>query len=464
MNVGRDWAGGFGTATPSARATYGHDADALAAPYLPLLRVATALEQRGHRVQFLDAQAERLTAEAALDRLAQSAASQVVVVLNLPSLAGDLALVSRLKQAEPGRRFVAVGTVCKALPGEVLASGAVDVAVRGDPEAAVADLVASPLEQGPPRVPGVAYLENGTLTHAEPVVITTAAGLPAPAYHLAPMDRYLRPMDGRAVRWAPVATGKGCGFACGHYCPYPFGYGTRMLLRDPLEVVEEVARLAADFGVEFVIFRDQLFTASADHAEQVCRGLLGAGVPVRWICETRADRVEAPLLSLMREAGCQAVHYGLESGDPEIFSQFAKPGADLEDVRRAVSDTRRAGLKVHLHVIVGLPGETWGSVRRTLRFLRGVRPDSVQVCLITPYLGTALFEEAGRRGLLLTRDWSRYTGNDVVMRTEQMSGDDLARAARYLAANLWKADPARRVLRRAGRLLGRRSRAGAGQA
>ena len=100
-------------------------------------------------------------------------------------------------------------------------------------------------------------------------------------------------------------------------------------------------------------------------------------------------------------------------------------------------------------------------MRRTLRFLRSVRPDSVQVCVITPYPGTALFEEAEQGGLLLTRDWSRYTGNDAVMRTEQMAGDDLARAARYLASNWWKPNPARRVLRRARRLLGGRSRAGA---
>ncbi|UCH34985.1 MAG: radical SAM protein [Armatimonadota bacterium] len=454
MNVGRDWAGGFGTATSSRREIYGHDEDALACPYLPLLRVAGALERQHRTVRVIDAQAERLSDAQVVDRVIEVGARDVVASLSLPSLRGDLALLARIKRADPDLRLIAIGTVCKALPSEVLETGVVDIAVRGDAEAVVPELLEWRSGDGPPQVAGVSYAANGAAVHVGPArAIATAADLPPPAYHLAPMDRYVRQVDGRPMRFAPVATGLGCGFACGYYCPYPFGFGRRMLLREPHAVVEEVARLATDLGVEFVIFRDQLFSAERDHAELVCKGLIESGGPVRWLCETRADRVEPALLDLMRRAGCLAVHYGLESGDAEIFSRIAKPGATLDDMRRAVRETHRARLAAHLHVIVGLPNETWDSVRKTLHFVRDVRPDSVQVCLATPYPGTRMYADADERGLLLTRDWTRYTANDPVMRTEHMSGEDLARAAHYLRDNWWKQNLARRGLRRVARIV-----------
>jgi radical SAM superfamily enzyme YgiQ (UPF0313 family) len=162
---------------------------------------------------------------------------------------------------------------------------------------------------------------------------------------------------------------------------------------------------------------------------------------VRWVCETRLDSVTPDLLAAMRAAGCMRIHYGLESGDPDLFAAVGKPGSSLQQVDQVVAETLRAGIEAHLFVLVGMRGETWRTVRNTLRTLRRWRPSTVQVAVLTPYPGTPLFEEAAANGLILTRDWSRYDGFQVVMRTPGMSARDLARAKRYLLVNYHEGGP-----------------------
>jgi radical SAM superfamily enzyme YgiQ (UPF0313 family) len=114
-----------------------------------------------------------------------------------------------------------------------------------------------------------------------------------------------------------------------------------------------------------------------------------------WVCETRYDTVDEEMLRLMYRAGCREVHFGLESGDPEMFANVAKSDGpqSLELFQKAIGWARDAGMRVHLHCIVGMPDESWVSVRNTTRFLRSVKPHSVQLAYFVPYPGTPLYAE-----------------------------------------------------------------------
>lgn len=434
MNVGREWAGGYGTAVSSDRPCYGSDPEYLAVPYMSLLFSASLLEEAGHQVSFVDAQVEALDAQQVTHLVAELAPDLLVSVVNLPSLKGDLALLERVSNAAPQVKVIAVGTVCRGLPEEVLAGKAVIAAVEGDPEVVLPDL-AEALRDGRPiaEVAGLRLRSrDGTQATSAPAALSDWATIPTPAYHLAPMHRYEHAFLGQRHRYAQVVTSRGCSFACSYYCPYPFGLGSKVLFRDPSRVVDELTTLKQQFGVSFIIFRDQVFTLRRSHAEAVLDGMLERKLDLNWICETRVDRVDEVVLGKMRAAGCRQINYGLETADPQLFESRAKPGGVFREAREALRLTRRTGIRAFAHLMVGLPGETWESVRLTARALYRLAVDDVGVAIATPYPGTRLYEEASTKGWLLTDDWSRYTGFRPVMRTEHLDEDDLLRAQDFL--------------------------------
>jgi len=460
-NVFREWAGGMGTSQPSVRTTAGHDPEYYEIPYFAFLWIARGLELCGIGHRYFDLQGKQVFDWAELERALRAEQPKVLVTaINIPSLSHDLALLARIKATLPSVHVVVIGPTAKVFPERVLREGQADLVLSSDDELLV-PLIAEHLLRGNAAAAreGCQFLENGTLQkQASAQKMKNLDFIDFPAYHLLDFDRYKSDFFfGRKVRYMTVYTSKGCAYDC-CYCPYPFGFGERFLYRSPDRVVADIERLVKEHGVEQICFRDQVFTVNKKHTTAICEQLIEKNLGIEWVCETRYDVVNLDLLALMHRAGCREVHYGLESADPEIFATVGKPGGpvSLERFEQAIAMTKRSGLRCHLHLILGLPGESWDSVRRTIAFLKRTRPHSVQTAILSPYPGTPLHAQLVAQGQLASTDWERYGGFEAVQPTEHMTVAELEEAKRYVAWNWDKSAWDKIKLRAKRHLLGHR--------
>jgi radical SAM superfamily enzyme YgiQ (UPF0313 family) len=201
--------------------------------------------------------------------------------------------------------------------------------------------------------------------------------------------------------------------------------GRTIRLRPSEDVVKEIAYLNQNFGVTSFLFRDQLFSFSMDRAEEICDLIVEQKLRIQWLCETRFDMVSEGLLRKMKSAGCRRVHFGLETGDPDLLYKIGKPGTKIATVKQAVRLTKEAGMKPLTHLILGLPGENHDTIQNTIKLLKELEITDINVNLATPFPGTRLFSYAKEHGLLETEDWSRYTSSEAVMRSESMTASEL---------------------------------------
>jgi radical SAM superfamily enzyme YgiQ (UPF0313 family) len=136
-------------------------------------------------------------------------------------------------------------------------------------------------------------------------------------------------------------------------------------------------------------------------------------------------------------AGLFNIRIGVESGDPEVLKR-ARKDLDLDAVRRCIEMARLHDVKVHVTFTVGLAGESWTSVKRTVRFARSIRPDSVAFTITTPFPGTEYWEEVVREGHLMTRDWAEFNVvSSSVIRTAHLSAEEITRAEKYLMRKVY---------------------------
>jgi len=130
MDVERDFAGSFGTATPVRRAHYGHSHDVVFPVFMPYL--ATAVTRQGWSVRIVDGQAQRLTADAVVSSIVEQQPDFIVSLVSLPSVYGDLSLLGRIKRTLPDCIVVIVGAVAKTLASEVVQKETVDILAVGE--------------------------------------------------------------------------------------------------------------------------------------------------------------------------------------------------------------------------------------------------------------------------------------------------------------------------------------------
>ena len=97
------------------------------------------------------------------------------------------------------------------------------------------------------------------------------------------------------------------------------------------------------------------------------------------------------------------VSLGIESADPEMLRRH-KAGVMLDQVREAVVQIRTEGLRAKGLFMMGLPGETEESIRRTSDFVLSLGLDDMNMAKFTPFPGAPLWKTIREEGTFV-EDW-----------------------------------------------------------
>ena len=297
----------------------------------------------------------------------------------------------------------------------------IDIVVRGEGEQTILELVER-LETGRAfhDVLGI------TCRNGEKIVRTSNRphiedldSLPFPAHHLWPIE-HLRKY-GKVI--FPVMTSRGCTFWC-EFCTAVRMFGRRYRTRSPKNVVDELEFLQKNYGAEQFTFYDDTFTVNQARTAEICDEIIARNLKIEWDCETRVDMVSKELLQKMKNAGCFAVWYGLESGSQRLLDAIGK-GISLTQVIRAFKWTKEVGLIAVVGVILGLPNETKETAWETIKFVERLNPDDVGYYIATPYPGTPMYDFVKEKGWLKVTDFDKYDTATPIFEIPTMSMQEL---------------------------------------
>ena len=360
-------------------------------PPIGLASIAAVLEEKGYKVTVLDANALKLKPEDMASYVTD--ADVVGLTAMTPTINSAINIAGQLKQTNPNLTIVLGGAHATLLPEETIINGPeVDIVVRGEGERTVIELVLS-LEHGQQLddIPGISYKRDGKVV-SNPARSTNVDldSLPFLAYHLLPWQKYKpHPPHGRALPFAVTVTSRGCPYRCS-YCSKPI-FGNKFRAQRPERVVEEVAYYQERFGVKEIAFYDDVFTLDKGRAYAIAEEMIKSGLKIYWTCETRVNLVDKDLLRYMKQAGCYAVAYGIESASQEILDTLNKD-ISLEQVEDAVRITHDVGLQTIGYFMIGSPGESPETISKTIQFARKLKVDFAQFAITIPFPGTKLYE------------------------------------------------------------------------
>lgn len=383
-------------------------------PVLPvgLASVASALEEEGHEVSFLDLCFSRDPERDLAARIARAGPDLVGLGLRnldncdfsvprsfVPEARGLVEACRRASKAPVVIGGAAVGV----MPEELMSAVGADFAVAGDGEAASAALArALGSGGGFESVPGLLWRGPAGGIRRNPP-------RPAPLLDAHPFPRVYRWADvGAYLRYEgvyPLQSKRGCALQC-TYCTYVNIEGRRYRFRSGESVADEVAEIHERAGVADFEFVDSTFNAPPSHAMEVCRAIARRRLPVRFIGNGMNPVATTPaLLAEMKAAGFTSLVSTAESASDAVLANLRKgfTRTHLEGVARS---TRAAGLPVLWIFLLGGPGETAATVKETLDFFgEAAGPGDVAFVAggIRIYPDTPLAETAREEGFYRDR-------------------------------------------------------------
>ncbi len=321
------------------------------------------------------------------------------------------------RAALPGAVILIGGYHAAAVPGETAERfPAFDVVVRGEGEHTLNELMNTVADGGYPdalsEIAGLCYMHGDTpYKTPERPFIEELDSLKFPAYDLMPMELYSGFYSFFTLRrrTVPLSTGRGCPYHC-IFC-YK-ATGDRYRVRKIASVMEEVRRDIRDFNVQDIVITDESFLQYKDRIVEFCETILTEGIQkkVKWICQARVNHADPDVLKLMKRAGCRVICYGIESGDREILKRIKK-GITFEQAHNAINWAKQAGILTDTNFIIGHPGDTRETIKRTIDFSKILNADLASFAILVPFPGTRVAEMArrGEGGLkLISDDYSQF--------------------------------------------------------
>jgi anaerobic magnesium-protoporphyrin IX monomethyl ester cyclase len=270
---------------------------------------------------------------------------------------------------------------------------AIDYVVRGEGEATSVELAKHLTGGGPglEAIAGLSFRCAGDVVHnPSRHYVKNLDEVPLP-------DRSLL-INGRTYSsedMGLIMTTRGCPFSCS-FCATE----TRQVRCRSIErVVAEIKAVKAAYGTTQFSFKDDSFTVNKSRVAAFCDALRHEGLRIGWECNTRVDLVTEDLLVRMKNAGCNSIKVGVESGSDAVLARMNK-GITLDQARRAAALFRKVGIHWTGYFLMGTPGETVEDVYRTLDFMYEIRPDFASIGVYEPFPGTPIFDEGIRRGLV----------------------------------------------------------------
>jgi radical SAM superfamily enzyme YgiQ (UPF0313 family) len=266
-----------------------------------------------------------------------------------------LQIMEAVKQQRPECHCVLGGPHASAVARPTMERRSfVDAVVIGEGEETLPDLIRALDEGGSRPVPG-ALRRNGStgiLDGGPRQLAAELDDLPIPAY-----DLYRGTPDEEIF----VEVGRGCPFQCTFCSTAPF-WRRKHRVKSPARILAEITLVQQLYGSHRVHFTHDLLTTDKHWVADLCHTLIAADTPVKWTCSARTDTVDRPLLELMKEAGCDAIYFGVESGSPRILREIKKDIL-IDESLQMLRLCRDIGIRPNSGFIVGFPTEDRASLQ-----------------------------------------------------------------------------------------------------
>lgn len=397
--------------------------------------MAGFVRRHGYRVAVIDAEAEQLTHQQAIERARDLRPRLIAVVVYghqpsastqiMPAAAG---VCQEAKDQLPKVPVLLLGGHVAALPERTLREEPADWVAGGEGLHTLVDLLQA-LQTASPDFSQVRDLyrrEGGQVCRgpAAPLVQQLDDELPGIAWDLLPMERY-RAHNwhclGQAARqpYAALYTTLGCPYKCSFCCiqaPFRSGEAAAGLnartnsyrFWSPKRIGDELETLHRTYGVQHVKIADEMFVLNRRHVEAICNEIERRKLDLNLWAYARVDTIKDGVLPRLRGAGFSWLALGIEAADNAVRADVQK-GYQQELIYHSIDEIRRHGLYTIGNYIFGLPDDTQDTMQATLDLAVDLNCEFANFYSTMAYPGSPLYNQAVEQGWQLPESWSGYS-------------------------------------------------------
>ena len=336
-----------------------------------------------------------------------------VTVMPGPQLRQAIPLSKKVKEEFPDITIIWGGYFATNQHPVVLNSGYVDYVISGPGDRAF-PLLLDALENGddPSKIKNLIYLKEGKIFKTHKEELLNQDELPQLPYEyfneFYPIKNYLQKtfMGNKTMAYH---SSLGCPFTCSFCAVVPI-YNARWKGKSAENFYKDIKWLKDNYGLDSVEFHDNNFFTSRKRVVEFSKLVLNDNI--KWWGEGRIDTIDKYSdedLQLMKEAGCEMIFFGAETGSDEVLKQMDKGGTQsAQQIKDFAVRMKKFGIVPEYSFVLGMPGENeekvMAQIDSDIAFIKEIKelnPNTEIIIYLyspVPSEGSELYEQITKAG------------------------------------------------------------------
>jgi radical SAM superfamily enzyme YgiQ (UPF0313 family) len=197
------------------------------------------------------------------------------------------------------------------------------------------------------------------------------------------------------------------GRGCPYQCTYCFNHRFNEMFRNKGPVIrkksvgylfEEIEGVRKKHPFHNVVFVDDTFIIDKKWFLEFASRFRSEVKVDYYTCNIRANLIDEDIVKGLKESGCLAVNWSIESGNDFIRNQVLKRNIKKEQILTTAELLHRYKIRFRIGNLLGLPGESFAQMVETLKYNMTAKPFLGFASIFVPFPRLELTEYAIRNG------------------------------------------------------------------
>lgn len=307
-----------------------------------------------------------------------------------------------------------IPTICGGIhptisPDETINTEGINIICRGEGEEALLELCNNMEKSGNIRnIPNIWY-RNKRVVYKNPLrpPYQNLNNLPFPDRSIFTYKDLFHENQGYATVMVSRGCPYQCSYCCNHYLNNLYDHKAKYIrFLSPDTTVLEIKQIVKDFPfIRAIHFDDDILFITENWGKDfLTRYKDEVGLPFR--CNERPNLMTRTKAEAMREAGCNKISIGLESGNDYIRNKVLNRNLNNDQIKTAFHFCKNAKIRTKSFNMVGIPYEDPRAILDTIKLNAEMSVDEIQATIFQPYQGTKLFDLCLEKGFLTKENLS----------------------------------------------------------
>ncbi len=385
---------------------------------------ATLLKSRGNKVIWLDCIAENISKKGFFEILVREKPELFILETKTPVIKQHWKIINEIKEKFPEMKIAIVGDHVTSFPEETIKNCRVDfVLTGGDFDFLSMELVDYLTGKTRKMPKGIWFRKGNKIIGSKFQLKHKLDEAPFIDRELTKWKNYQKEYNMSRFPYFYIMSGRDCWWGKCKFCSWPRMYPC-FRNRSVESVLNEIGMLIEKYNAR-EIFDDSGTLIVGNWLKNLCHGLIKRGYnkKITYSCNMRFGALKQEEYNLMKKAGFRLLKFGLESANQKTLDKLNK-GIKVQDIIEGCRMAHKAGLTVHLTMIVGHPWETKQDALNTFKLAKELmqtgKADLLQATVLIPYPGTLLWKEAKKNNWFLfnPKDYNRYDMREPVLKVK----------------------------------------------